>query len=377
MTRRPLGQGRYGVRGRSVTLWIEGKRIVAQWREKGVRRQESWPDTRTNRRYARDWAEAFAEERARPPQARAPVTTEALWRSYAEAEFPHLRPRSQRLYTDYWRYWLVFVGPHTVAEDLGVQTVQEFRAALEKRGLGVATQRKAVDVVRLVYNWGKRTKHLAVNEVRDYVFKVAKDARPVPVPEYRSDEHGALCGALPLDRATTWRAGLALRLCGYTGTRVNAVVHLRWEDVSVDVPGEEAVTWRAPWDKMGVARVQPLRAPAAAALRTVRTLWHAEAAEGWVFPPATAKSRHPTYTAQAVIAAVHRAEREAGVPSILGRASHSLRRMHFNDVLSVEGDISAAMGAIGDRDFRVAAGYRRTRDDRLRDHYDRMDKGAE
>ncbi len=372
--RKKLGKGYYGKRGKGVSIWIEGHLIRAQWRHGAARKKQSWPNTKENRAYVKTWAETFAAERLRPRAAIHPITTRELWASYVEAEFGTLRPRSQSLYTEYWRRWVVFVTPQSIAEDLGVLTVGEFRADLDRRGLAINTMRKAVEVVKVVYAWGKRSKLLNENEVRDYVFKVPKDRRPVQVPEFRNEEFVAILEQLPLEGTTTWRAGAAIALCGYQGARANAVLHLRWEDVDLTA---RTMTWRAAWDKMGIERVQPLRAPTIAVLEAIRERSTEAGSTGWVFPSATRKSRHETYTVQSLVEALHRAERAAGITPIPGRGVHGFRRMLFNNVLAVEGDISSAMSAIGDRDMRVASGYRRDRDDQLREQFDRMDGRGE
>lgn len=357
---------RYGQHGRSVTLWDQGNRIIAQWREQGRRRKRSWPNTKRHWAEAKAWAERFTELRRESIQVTA-LTTAALWARYFEAESPTLRPRSQALYGEYWRRWEVFAAPESIAEDLGPETMARFRADLEGKKLAPSTIGQTLRIVKLVYAWGFRHRVLAWNHVRDYRYKVAKESRRVAPAEYRKEDLAGLLKALPIDRATTWRAHAVLALCGLQGVRQNAVLHLRWEDIDF---ASQTVTWRARYDKVGREWSQPLRRQSIGILRTVEPR-----AQGspWVFPAGSAKSKHPVYSAQSLWAALLRAEVAAGIPHLDRRGAHGLRRMLFNDVLEETQDIGTAMAAIGDTDLRVANRYLKRRDDRLAEAFDRMD----
>lgn len=368
MTRNPLGRGRYGERGSSVTLWIEGGRIVAQWRERGTRKKRSWANTVANRAEAKAWADRFGELR-RDKADTAPVTTSDLWRRYAEAEYPTLRPRSQALYREYFRRWEVFAAAESIAEDLGPETMARFRADLEGKGLAPNTIGQTLRTVKMVYAWALRHRVIERNDVRDYRFKVAKEKRTTAPAEYRAEDLAGLLKALPLDRATTWRAHAVLVLCGYQGVRQNAVLHLRWEDVDLEA---RTVVWRSAWDKVGKEWSQPLRDASVAVLGAAKE----RAGGDWVFPAGSSKSKQPTYSAQSLWAALRNAEMNAGIRHLPRRAAHGLRRMVFNDVLAETGDIGTAMAAINDSDLRVASGYVRKRDDKLADAFKTLDEKA-
>lgn len=367
MTRTPLGQGRYGEHGRSVLLYVEGDRIIALWREGGLRRKKSWPNTVAARKEAKVWAKAFADYRQNPVSAAVPLTTDQLWRKYAEAEFPTLRPKTQKLYADYWRQWATFVSQERVAEDLGVQTMTEFRASLEARKLAPSTIGQILKTVKTVYRWGHRLRYLKQDEVRDYRYKVAKEQRLTPPGEYRQDELDAILTHLPLAGSRTWRAHAVLALCGLQGVRQNAVLHLRWDDIA---PETGVVTWRSAYDKVGREWTQPLRAGSLAILDAIR---HRTGGEGWVFPSGSRKSTRPVYSGQSLWGALRRAEQAAGIEHRDRRAAHGLRRMLFNDVLAETGDIGAAMSAINDTDLRVASRYLKGRDDRVRAAFAALD----
>lgn len=364
----PLGS--HGERPYTVTVYVERERVWCLWRDRGRRRKESWPDSTRNRRLAVAWAKGFAKARRLEDKPPAPMTVGALWDAFVAAEFPTLRPKTQQLYTDYFRAWSVFVTPEAVAEDLGVKTVTEFKRNLEGRGWAPNTMHRAIQTVKTVYAWGMRSEHISRNGVRDYRFKTAKEKRREKPAEYRGEELAAILAQLPLDRATTWRAGAVLALCGYQGARVNAVLHLRWEDIDFEAG---TIRWRPEWDKLGRDETSPIRAPTRAVLGAIR---HWTGGEGWIFPRGSDRNRGPVYGHQALIVALRAAEQRAGVARMPYRGPHGLRRMLFNDVLGVTGDVGAAMAAIRDTSLQVASKYLRSREDQVAVAFAKLDGTA-
>jgi len=355
MTRKPLGRGKYGPHGQSVSLRLEGDRIVATWRAQGVRTRKTWPNTATHRKEAVAWAEAFAAARLAPAATRRLVTTEELWQRYAATEFATLRPKTVALYTEAWRGWAVFVGEESVAEDQGPETVGRWRT--DCAALAPNTFHRRLQVVKTVYAWGYRHRVIARNDVREYRFKVAKEARRERPAEYRSEDFRAILAQLSTEGAGTWRAHVAVALCGLQGVRQNAVLHLRWEDVDLEAG---TVTWRARWDKVGREWSQPLRPASIAALRVALKHW---SGGDWVFPAANSRSRREVWSAQSLWRQIRQAEQAAGVEHLAYRGAHGLRRMVFNDALAAGADVAAAMAVIGDRDLKVASAYLRPRHD--------------
>jgi len=363
--------GRYGRRGVRVVLWIEGDRIRAQWREKSGRRHRSWPDTATNRKEAKVWAEEFAQARLERRAPQELLTVAQLWSRFRAAEFQHLRPKTQQFYLDCWRYWEVFVGPERIAEDFGLATVMEFRADMETRTrpLAINTMRRIIQTVKTVYAWGAKLKLLSRNDVREFTFKVAKEKRPVSPPEYRREEFERVLAELPLTKATTWRAGGVIALCGLMGAREKSVLHLRWDDINLV---GDTIRWRPEWDKLGRDEVQALRPSAKDVLLAIR---HWTDGKGWIFPAVSVKNRRETYGIQALWVALQEAEKRAGVRKLSGRAMHGLRRMAFNDALEASGgDLGVAMALIRDTDLKVVSKYLKRRDDRLRAAFVLMDR---
>lgn len=359
--------GRFGTRPHTVTVYVEAERVWCLWRERGKRRKESWPDSSRNRRVAKAWAKAFAEARKTQAAPRVPITVGMLWDRFVEAEFPTLRPKTQKVYTDYWRAWAVYVGDETIAEDLGVGTVTAFKADLEKREWAPNTMHRAIQTVKTVYAWGVRAEQLSRNAVRDYRFKTAKEKRREKPGEYRADELAAILAQLPVEKATTWRAHGVLAICGYQGARVNAVLHLRWEDIDLNAG---TIRWQPRWDKLGRDETQPLRQPTRTVLEAIRSRTEGK---GWVFPAGSEKNKGEVYGHQALIVALRAAERRAGVPRKAYRGPHGLRRMLFNDVLKETGDIGSAMAAIRDTSLEIASKYFRPREDQLAAAFAQLD----
>lgn len=356
---------RYGRHGKTVAVFTDGERIVARWMQNGRRKKKTWDDTRANRTEAKVWAERFAQ--ARTSRMVEPIRTDQLWERYVIAEFPLIRPKTRQLYGDHWKKWQAFVGRESIAEDLGPETMAGFRTALDKSGLAANTVHRTLMLIKTVYAWGKTNRHLNRNEVRDYKHKIPKDQRPKRIPEYRAEDLAAILKHLPLTRKTTWRAGGALAFCGLQGARVSAVLKLRWEDFDFTA---QTVRWRPEHDKQGRDEVSPLRPRIMAVLEALRTWTHGQ---GYLFPAGSTRNKGPTYSVQSLLVALHEAEAKAGLVSVKYKGSHSMRRLLFNDVLQVTGDIGAAMAAIRDTSLQVASKYLRGRDDRVRRAYEALD----
>ncbi len=161
--------------------------------------------------------------------------------------------------------------PHqTPAEEVTVAVLQTVRTTLETTprprapgGLAINTVRKSISIVKGVFAWAERTEFLRKNRVHSFAFKVGKDRRPKLPDEYSRDEFERILAAPSFDRLTQRTPYCVTALCGYQGVRVNAVLHLRLEDVDWV---KDVLLWRAEWDKQGNEWDQPLRAPTRALL---------------------------------------------------------------------------------------------------------------
>src|SRR5207245_4615532 len=181
---------------------------------------------------AKAWARRFAEARTlgpRPTVVR--LTLRELWERYVEAEFPHLRPKTQTNYREHWSRWELFLGRDFTAEEARLGDVDHFRAALERQDYALSQIHKAIGVVKTVYNWGQRRELLGMNRLALYRFKVAKDLRPEPPAEYAREERDAILQALRPDRHTAWRAWAAVANAAYQGDRMRVILNIQRKEL--------------------------------------------------------------------------------------------------------------------------------------------------
>lgn len=367
----------FGPKGATVRVVLHDATTVrAEWYEgpKGHKRRrvKEWPNTTAGKIDAKAWAKGFSNQRTLPKKAEQ-VSLRTLWERYATAEFDHLRPRTQALYAVHWRYWERMWGRHFVAESTTLEMVDEFRAALTKKGLSVSLIGKTITTVKQLYRWGHMRKHLPANPIGDYRYKVAKDKRPKAVPEYSDAEFRAILAQLDPEDGRQWRAFVGLSLCGWQGVRENAAVHLRWEDIDADT---KTVTWQARYDKMGRTWTQPLREPTLAALAAAWA-WRERVgyAGPWVIPANNPRSkRDGSYSPQSLIASLRTAEKRAKVPYLKGRGPHGMRRLLSGEVAYATGNALLAMRAIGDTDARQVNRYILERDDEVRAAFEAVDR---
>lgn len=380
---------RHGRRGAWVRVFLEkGHELVrVQWKTPGAGiGTESWPNTKENVAIAKAWAEGKASTvlRGDVDLPREKLTLARLWQLYAEANFPHLRPRTKALYQENFRRWALMWGWEFIAERTTLEMADEFRATAKKLGLATSTIRKTIYDVKMVFAWGEQRELLTRNRLRMYRFKVAKEDRPKPIDEYRAAEFRRILSQLNPARPEQWRGYVALGLCGLQGARQNAVLHINaLEDIRLGyhvlgptgfewIPGE--ITWRSEWDKLGRTWKQPLRQQGQLLIE-IALEWRERAAyKGpWLLFPGSSKSKRDTYSQQSLWAILKGAERRAGIDAVVRRAGHSLRRMLAGDVTAETGDFMLGLQTIGDTDPRQAAAYIRARTDRVQSAFDAID----
>lgn len=366
----------YGAKGATVRVLVhDAETVRVEWwaGPAGAKRRKTkaWPNTAAGRAEAKEWAKGLAEERVRPTEPQA-LTLRELWTKYMDDVTPQLRPRSQKLYAEYWHYWESMWGKGFPVESTTFEMMSQFRKALRARKLAVSTIGEAVRCVKRVYRWGHTHRQLAQNAVADYEYRVGKDERTKSPPEYSSDEYTKILGALDPKDGRRWRAHVALAICGTQGARQNAVLHLRWDDVDAK-PG--MVHWRPEHDKMGRDWYQPIRAGMRRAL-DVALVWREVLGYTgpWVIPSGSSKNEGDgTYTEQSLWSVLQTAERRAGVTKQKRRGAHGLRKLLAGDVAHTTKDPVLAMHAIGDTDMRQAVRYIQGRDDLLADAFAQLD----
>jgi integrase len=345
-----------GDHGRTVRVWPEGKLWRVRSRSLGIARSFAGEGSKER---ALGFAERLLKgsEQAATQQA----TVADLWAAYrASSAWQSLRPRSQAFYAESWALFTEVVPHGTPADEVKVVTLDTVRMTLEKtprqrakHGLATNTVRRSIGIVKTVFRWGERTEFLARNRTGSFVFTVGKDQRVVAPAEYSQDDLDRLMAVFSFDRLDQRTPLCVLVLIGHQGVRVNAALHLRWEDVDWE---SDAVIWRAEWDKTGREWDQPLRrAPRAILGRLWATVGNPK--EGWVFPAKRCDSRSPVYTPQSFYSALRMAQDVSGVERLPGRAAHSFRRKVAGDVVDATGSAHLAMEAIGDKSVKQAETY--------------------
>lgn len=367
----------FGPRGSRVRVLVHDATTVrVQWYDgvKGKKkpRAKDFDNTPEGRRTAKAWAKGFAEERTLP-KAAGPITLREMWEAYVEAE-AHLRTRSKDLYGEQWLYWERMWGKDFMAALTTLRMMDQFRAALVKRKLGVNTIGKIIQAVKRCYRWARGRELIPANPLAEYVYKVSRDERPESPPEYSPDEYRKIMARFNPEDGRTWRPFVGLTICGEQGVRENAACHLAWPDIDLET---ETITWRAKWDKLGREWSQPMR-PATRAVLEI-ALMHREAlgyTGPWVLWAGNSLKRggDVPYTPDALIKALRTAEKRTGVPYVKGRGPHGLRRLLATNVAEVTGDPIVAMRAIGDRDVKMANRYIKKRDETVREAFALLDQ---
>jgi len=363
----------FGPSSNRVRVYVEtgGRYVRVQWFTDEVKHKKAWPNTPAGRAQAEAWAAEFAEARTLSGTSRAQprVTTRQLWARFSDSEFSHLRQKTRRNYIDHWARWELFIGREFIAEDAKLADLASFRARLEHEGYALSQIRKGVGVVKMVYAWGLRYELLATNRLHLYRFTVAKEDRYDSPDEYTTEERSRLVAAFSPQKLGEWRPSVAVMIAASLGPRMNAILHLRWDDVDFE---KGPVWWRARWDKNGREWNQGLTYEGYGALLTA--LWWREK-DGYAGPWVLYSNRkqkqslgddpravyHPTSLERALTLA----ERRAGVEHKPYRGMHGFRRGVCGDVLELTGDIKLALDFIGDTDIGMAGKYLKRRDERL------------
>lgn len=360
----------YGARPRTIAVFTEwttrGRYTRVQWPKDGKRLTKSYPDTGAGRKEAKAFAEQLAAEFTTPEKT-PDVTLRGLWDAYVNAEFDALRPKTITNYRAHWRSWETFADRETPANAVTRETLDNYRKELRTRGIAVSQVRKSVELVKRVYRFGLERSLVLPNRLTDYRVRVAKEERTKQGAEYTADEALRLIAALNPDSSTQWRAWLFCTIAHYCGARSNAILHLAWSDIT-----DDAIIWRARYDKVGRERFQPLPRQVSEALDRASAWARKDGYQGlgcWVFytPRRLWKGDRPM-TYQGINWMIREAEKRAGVPHVHMNAAHRFRRGAFGNVIDLTGgDVNKAMQWIGDTDPKVASRYLKQRDERDRE----------
>lgn len=352
-------------------------RTIVEWREGERRKTESFPDTAEGRRHAKHYAQGVVERLSARRTQKERLTLTQVFDRYVLAHAEAWREKTRVNEVRRWRYFAEAVGPHTFADLVTEDTLDEVRRALRavrsaraKTGIAPAQVAAILGNVKRVFKFAAKRKYLDHDPLASYTIRKAKDERPMNVAEFPPDEAARVIARFSPKDSRRWRAWVVATLAANQGTRVAAI--LKAHDADFDLGGRpRVVTWRAINDKLGRERVQPLTRDAVHAVRVAR-VWRARLGyTGRYLVPAVRQGRRAQDLPWSY-AALHRlvceAELEAGVPHRPFRAMHGFRRMAGGNVLEATGDINAVGEWLGDVDLRVVKkSYLKERPDRLAD----------
>ncbi len=364
------GQPRRRDRVRVVKVVVRGEPLIrVQWKEGDRRKAQSFPDTRKGIAEAKAYAAGMSDRLAAKATTAdiAPITVRELFERHITAKVDEWRPRTLAVKKERWQKFELFVGRHTSAHLVTREHLDDFKRALMHNKRSVNQVGHAITNATSVFRWGVDRDLIPPTKVASYRVRFGRDAKRqvVQMAEYSGVERKKIIAELDATKANTWRAWVLTTLFAYCGPRENAALHLLWSDVELDDPvyGESGVPefsgrirWNPETDKMGTDRVQPLPAPVSEAM-WVAYGWRLQAgyAGRWVFFSARRKVRDADrpYTFQAYTAALHVAERRAGVAVIKYRAAHAFRRAIAKDVYDLTGSEHKAAEWLGDRSVTV------------------------
>lgn len=250
------------------------------------------------------------------------------------------------------------LGPHLKANTLGLAHLDELWQRLTaERGMAPSMVRAKVKQLQRVFAWAHAREFVTHNKPAQWTIP---EVHEKPVEEFRPAEVDELLRQWDPWHGWEWRPHALTLLMQSHGFRVNAALHLRWDDVDLE---RGVVILRAEHDKTKKTWERPLTWDGYAALLTAR--WHRDRLgkdSPWVF---FGKAGEP-YTYGGYWVALQKAERAAGIRHRRRRAAHGMRRHAVNDVRQRTGSASLALLWVGDTDLRQAESYVRTREDELK-----------
>jgi len=226
-------------------------------------------------------------------------------------------------------------------------------------------------LIKLVFRWGVVCELISKDRLSLFRLKSSRRVPSREIPEYSFDDYRKLIQQVDPRVATQWRAWVLFVILGELGARINAALHLRWDDIDFAARESGTLVWRATYDKRRRERRQALT-PAVRDALYVALGWSymTNRSSPWVFPASRRTNAAPDYecrpyTIQGFWWRLRQAEERAHVTHIAYGAAHRLRRMAAGNALEITGNVADAMWWIGDTDLRYASKYLRPRESRM------------
>lgn len=345
----------HGSRGNRRCLVIEDDRgfLVERYVE-GRPKRKRFTEKAAAKAWAKRWYESGMESahdltiRQLYDRYASVVPLQKKWRGTTQQNFDAHRKRIEET-----------LKPDTKANRVTQATMDQFWTDLIVSGSAPNQARAKVKQLQRVFAWAHSRE--LVNHSKPCLWSIPEVA-PAVVGEFTADESDRLLRAFDYQRnGWEWRPWAVTLLMDSHGFRVNAVLHLRWDDVDL-VTG--VISLRQEHDKTKRDWTRPMTWEALSVFLTAR--YHRERLEKdspWVF---YGKDDAP-YTYQAWYAAFRKAEARTGIVHQKLRAAHGHRRKAVNDARTATGDASLGLLWVGDRDLRQSKSYVREREDELSD----------
>ena len=262
--------GGYERIGERVSIFLNGRVWYANWQE-GPKQQRKSLRTR-NHEVARQKARTLeAELSGAVPRQTGTVDIAAAVQAYIDWQDSNDRaPKTMLKYRDVLNRFATHCREAGVrpVHAITTQTVDEFGVRRRRDGMAAKTVYTELTIVRQWLNFAVSRRMLAVSPVSG-----TKLVKPKPTPRdyWRQDKLDAI-----VDTAKgPYKA--AYLLMSETGMRVGEVIHLTWDDLTLDGPApvahiraKEVVAGAKPWrPKNGEERAVPLSPRAVAMLRSL------------------------------------------------------------------------------------------------------------
>jgi integrase len=360
---------------------VDGEtRVRVQFKRSGRLKTESFPDTRKGIAEAKAFAEGVHESlQLRIGDQPDPLTVGDLWEKYVTAKIDAWRPATLRNKNVRWRLFELYVGKQSLAQHVTRETLDGFKRTLiatptrgkagSKHPRAINQVRQIIDNATMAFRWAVDRDLIPPTKVASYVPEFSRDAKmqTVEMAEFGGEERAKVLAHLDPRNPRQWRPWALTVLFAHCAPRMNAALHLSWDDVDFEAG---TILWRSETDKRANERIQPMPAP------VIEALW---VAYGWrmvrgydgpfVFFAAkgTRREAGKPYAHQPYLAALHKAEQRAGLTPVRYKGSHAFRRGVAGDIHARTGSSKKAADWIGDKSVRIVdQHYLLERQDELR-----------
>ena len=367
---------RGGRRGDQVKAVVDPSKdaVIVYYRDvAGIARKKLFANSKEGRDEAKMWAQTFHAERERqreaakaPKAKKPPITHEQLWEAYSTSPaYLDLREKSRTSYAERWRRWERFRHGDTFPDDTTLHHVDQFRTEARAAGIALNQIRNAINVARIVYNWGQSRELVNKNILALYRWRTPKDVEEIAPGEYTDADIESMLRRRDPSHSHQWRPWVALLLGSAHGQRAHAVRHLRWRDVDFE---RGMIVWPAQYQKQGKKLERPITwdvfsALLVAQLHRRKEVGDREVGTDWILFAMNRKDQPYSYSSLHY-QLTEVMEKGAGIEHEAYRAFHGARRGRVSTVIEATGDRMLGLEAVGDIDPKQLKAYDKRREQR-------------